>query len=79
MEGTLPEAEGLECEGQKVTGHDELLYSRVAQLREIEDHLERIERMLRVGSVEMARVKLQQLRADVLLAIRQAEREHAEF
>jgi hypothetical protein len=79
VEGALPQAEGLECEVQKVTGFDELLHSRVTQLREIEDHLERIERMLRVGSVEMSRVKVQQLRADVLLAIQQAEREHAEF
>lgn len=62
-----------------MTGFDELLYSRVTQLREIEDHLDRIERMLRVGSVEMARVKVHQLRSDVLLAIQQAEREHAEF
>jgi outer membrane protein TolC len=62
-----------------MTGFDELLEARVTQLRVIEDHLDRVERMLRVGSVEMARVKLQQLRADVLLAIQQAEREHAEF
>jgi outer membrane protein TolC len=62
-----------------MTGFDELLESRVSQLRVIEDHLDRVERMLRVGSVEMARTKLQQLRADVLLAIQRAEREHAEF
>ncbi len=62
-----------------MNGFDELLEARVTQLRVIEDHLDRVERMLRVGSVEIAKVKLQQLRADVLLAIQQAEREYAEF
>lgn len=56
---------------------DELLMSRVNQLKEIE---ERIERALAENSTTAGiRCVFQLLRADIVLMIAQAEREHAEF
>ena len=62
-----------------MTGFDELLMSRVTQLREIDDRLERIEIILEHGKTRDLYTALKTLRADIILAIQQAEREHTEF
>jgi hypothetical protein len=55
---------------------DELLYSRVKQLKEIEDRLDAIQRKSKVGSVTD---DVCQLRFDVIDMIAVAEQEHADF
>jgi hypothetical protein len=73
-----------------MTGFDELLQSRVNQLRVIEDRLDRAEKAFEtsrkgcpveswksVAATLCAEVRL--LRCELLAMIGQAEREHAEF
>lgn len=68
-----------------MTSLDELLQSRVNQLRDIDDRLERIQKtLLGLGKpvfviLNDTAKNIASLRADILLAIQQAEREHAEF
>jgi hypothetical protein len=61
---------------------DELLYDRVKQLKELDNRLERIEKM--VGGFGYANVApiakaLGSLRLDLALMIQQAEQAHADF
>lgn len=57
---------------------DELLHSRVEQLKVIDDLLERLEKAVVAGKV-VSRAELQVLRYRVQDMITAAEREHAEF
>lgn len=54
---------------------DELLFDRVKQLKEIDDHLGRIARM----PSDKMRLALEYLRYDLALMIAKAEQEHAGF
>ena len=59
------------------TGFDELLMSRVNQLKEIDERIERA--MAENSTTAGLRCVLQLLRHDIVQMIAQAEREHAAF